>query len=611
MLQAKLAALPRRVKRLVLASVDTVLVCASVWAAFALRLADPWPAMLAERWWLLVVLPLLSIPVFAMGRMYDAVLRYVGPRFVWDVLRSVAVTALFMPLLVLLAQRADNFSRSVAIIYGIVATSAITGTRFAAHAWLRRGLTSMADAAVIFGSGDAAANLLALLRGSERHRVVAMLDDDPKARRTIVGGLAVHGLDALPELVKRHGVREAFVALDGQRERSDLREIVEQLMDQGLAVRRVPLLRDLVDGRIHLDDVRPFALEELLGRDVVPPREALLDRHVRGRVVLVSGAGGSIGSELARQLVRRAPKALWLLDHAEFALYQIEAELRELAAEFGVELHAALGSVRDESSCARLLREAGVQTVYHAAAYKHVPMVEANELEGLRNNTLGTWAFARAAVEAGVDSFVLVSTDKAVRPTSVMGASKRLAELVLQALERRSPSTTFCMVRFGNVLGSSGSVVPLFRRQIAQGGPVTVTHPEVIRYFMTIPEAAELVIQAGALGEGGEVFVLDMGQPVKIADLARLMIRLAGRRERSPEIPDGDVELVFTGLRPGEKLHEELLIGEGDGRPIAPDRATRAACRRPAAWPGRAAGPAAPAPCGAAARTGARPGGPA
>lgn len=565
MLQASLAALPRRTKRWILAIVDTVLVCVSVWAAFALRLAEPWPDMLAQRWWLLVALPAVSVPVFAMGRMYDAVVRYVGPRFVWDVARAVAVTALFMPLLVVLAQQADNFSRSAAIIYGLVATLLITAARFGANAWMRRGLASSANAALVFGTGDAAANLVGLLRGSERVRVVALIDDDPKARRTIVGGLQVHDFSALESLVAKHEVREAYVALDGHRARSELRSIVERLMGAGLVVRRVPPLRDFVDGRLHLDDVRPFALEELLGRDVVPPREDLLDRNVRGKSVLVSGAGGSIGSELARQIVRREPQRLVLLDNSEYALYEIGKELGPAAQAAGVELVTVLASVRDGTMSHRVFVEHGVQSVYHAAAYKHVPMVEANEIEGVRNNVLGTLAFARAAIDADVGTFVLVSTDKAVRPTSVMGASKRLAELVLQALEHRSEATRFCMVRFGNVLGSSGSVVPLFKAQIAAGGPVTVTHPEVIRYFMTIPEAAELVLQAGALGQGGDVFVLDMGQPVKIADLARLMIRLAGRSERNEDNPRGEVELRFTGLRPGEKLHEELLIGEAEG----------------------------------------------
>ena len=562
MLQASLAALPRRTKRLILAVMDAALVGVAAWAAFALRLADPWPEMLADRWWLLVAMPLVAVPVFALTRMYDAVVRYMSPRFVLDVAGGVAITALAMPVMVLLAQQAGGFSRSVAIIYGVVAVTLIAGARLGATAWMRSGLAPEAVTAIIYGAGEAGAKLATMLATSERYRVVALVDDDPTTQKTIIGGRPVLRPDALPAIVARYRCTEAFLALDPAAPREHLRSVVQKLLELGLSVRRIPAVSDLVEGRVHVEDVRPIAIEELLGRDVVPPREALLDRDVRGRCVLVSGAGGSIGSELARQIVERQPSRLVLFEQSEYALYEIAAEIRPRAERAGVELQTVLGSVRNADLSERVLRKAKVDTVYHAAAYKHVPMVELNVAEGVANNALGTLAFAEAAIRAEVGRFTLVSTDKAVRPTSVMGASKRLAELVLQALQRRGSATRFCMVRFGNVLGSSGSVVPLFRKQIAAGGPVTVTHPEVIRYFMTIPEAAELVLQAGAMGEGGEVFVLDMGEPVKIADLARLMIRLAGRRERTESSPEGDVELVFTGLRPGEKLHEELLIGD-------------------------------------------------
>ncbi len=544
-------------------AIDAFLIAVAVWAAFALRLADVWPEMLSRRWWLLLAMPAVTIPIFKMMRLYRTVVRHLGPQFGLALVYGVSLSALCMPFMVLLAQQAGEFSRAAAVIYWFLAIVTVGGVRLLGRSWFRIAEQGLQRPAIIYGAGEAGVRLQSALAGSERFRIVAFIDDDPSSWRTVISGSQVHGPTDLPDLIKRSGCRDIFLAMPSI-DRAERRRIIERLRDLDLTVHTVPSMAELIDGTAQLDEVRPIDIEDLLGRDVVEPHRELLDRCIAGRVVLVSGAGGSIGSELCRQILRLKPRRLILLERSEVALYDIDSELNEILAaeQLDVDLVPVLGSAGDSTRIRALLRSFVVDTVYHAAAYKHVPLVEYNLSEGVRNNVLTTQVLAEAAGEAGVSAFVFISTDKAVRPTNTMGASKRLAELVLQGLQHRLPDTRFCMVRFGNVLASSGSVVPRFKSQIAAGGPLTVTHPEIIRYFMTIPEAAQLVIQAGSMGEGGDVFVLDMGEAVKIVDLARLMIRLAGRTERTADDPHGDIEIQFTGLRPGEKLYEELLIGD-------------------------------------------------
>ncbi|MEE2906423.1 MAG: nucleoside-diphosphate sugar epimerase/dehydratase [Planctomycetota bacterium] len=563
MIQDRLTMLPRSVKQAVAMLMDGGIVVLAVWAAFALRLADPWPVMLESRWWLLIAMPLVTIPIFKFARLYRTVVRHLGPQFGLALVYGVTFSALCMPLMVLLAQQTEDFSRSAAVIYWLLAIVGVGGIRMLGRGWFRVGMRGGLKPVIIYGAGEAGVQLQASMAGSERHRVIAFVDDQRSSWKTVINGVPVRDPDSLRPLVLRNKCRDIFLAMPSI-DRVERRRIIDRLKSLPVTVRTVPSLAELIDGTASLDEVRPIAIEDLLGRDVVEPREELLQSCIRDRVVLVSGAGGSIGSELCRQILRQGPRRLILLERSEVALYEIDRELAEICRDEDISVPVApiLGSVRDRVRGEDVLRTFGVETVYHAAAYKHVPLVEYNISAGVGNNALATWTFAEAAVATGVKTFVLISTDKAVRPTNVMGASKRLAELILQAMQRRQDTTRFCMVRFGNVLDSSGSVVPRFKQQIAARVPITVTHPEVIRYFMTIPEAAELVLQAGSMGTGGDVFVLDMGEAVKIADLARLMIRLAGLTERTAEDPHGDIEIQYTGLRPGEKLYEELLIGD-------------------------------------------------
>lgn len=563
MLRKRITGLPRRAKLVIAMAADAFLIAGAVWGAFALRLSEPWSEMLASRWWLLVVMPLVTLPVFKMVRLYQGVLRHIGARFAVSLLYGVSISALFMPLLVILAQQATEFSRAVSVMYWFLAIVGVGGIRMLGRSWFRFGADADARPVIIYGAGDAGAQLQTALSDGRQFRLVGFVDDDRSRWKMMVNGVRVHPPSEIRRLVLSNRCRDVLLAIPSST-RSQRREIIDRLRSLPVKVRTVPTLSELADGSIRVDEIRPIAVEELLGRDPVAPIPTLLDRCIRDHVVMVTGAGGSIGSELCRQIIRLRPRTLVLLERSEYALYSIHDELRATLAEQGLdcELAPILGSAGDRTHLRHLLRGFGVQTIYHAAAYKHVPMVEFNVASGIMNNSLLTLALAEEAIDAGVESFVLVSTDKAVRPTNVMGASKRLAELVLQALHLRGSETRFCMVRFGNVLDSSGSVVPVFKRQITEGGPISVTHPEVIRYFMTIPEAASLVLQAGSMGSGGDVFLLDMGDAVRIADLARLMIRLAGLTERTEERPDGDIEVVYTGLRPGEKLYEELLIGD-------------------------------------------------
>jgi FlaA1/EpsC-like NDP-sugar epimerase len=501
------------------------------------------------------------------------------------VVKAVSIYALaFMTIFTAIS--VPGVPRTVGILQPLLLLIAIGLSRMWTRYWLgnayQRLLNRSALAKVlIYGAGASGRQLAGALANSSELNVVGYLDDDRHLHGSIMAGLPIYNPGDLAALVESSGIRDVLLALpNAARQRRN--EILENMRKARVTVRTMPDLTALAQGLISISDLRELDIEDLLGRNIIAPDQALLDRNIRNKVVLVTGAGGSIGSELCRQILKNRPASLLLVEQNEYGLYAIHGELEKSALTIGdsdIRIIPFLASVRDVQRLHHIMNAWKPHTVYHAAAYKHVPLVEYNPTEGIKNNVLGTVAAARAAQNAGVENFVLISTDKAVRPTNIMGASKRLAEMVLQAIDAEEPvggtRTNFSMVRFGNVLGSSGSVVPLFRQQIRDGGPVTLTHSEITRYFMTIPEASQLVIQAGAMSTGGDVFVLDMGEPVKIADLARRMVELSGLIVRDEENPDGDIELHITGLRPGEKLYEELLIGD-DPQPTPHPRIMRA-----------------------------------
>ncbi|MCZ8133002.1 MAG: nucleoside-diphosphate sugar epimerase/dehydratase [Steroidobacteraceae bacterium] len=507
----------------------------------------------------LLLATVFSIPLFARFGLYRAVIRFLAPRATLAIAGAVTLSVLALAVAVAAGYLA-GVPYTALVIYGALLLLYVGASRmFLRWALLAGGGTRV----VIYGAGEAGAELAAALTASQQFTPVAFVDDNRALRGAIISGVAVHEPARLPELLADLGVRRVLLAMPVLSRRRR-REILAQLEPLGVHVQTMPGIADLVAGNARVDEVHDVDTADLLGRDPVPPNQQLLETCIRGKTVMVTGAGGSIGSELCRQILRLEPRRLLLLEMSELALYNVERELRVMLDREGLaaELVALLGNAHHKYRVREILQTFGVETVYHAAAYKHVPIVEQNIIEGLHNNVISTWHAAEAALECKVETFVLISTDKAVNPTNVMGATKRFAEIVLQGLQQRAASTRFCMVRFGNVLESSGSVVPLFREQIKRGGPITVTHPDVIRYFMTIPEAAQLVIQAGAMARGGDVFVLDMGKPIRIADLARRMVQLSGLTVRDENHPDGDIEIRFTGLRPAEKLFEELLIGK-------------------------------------------------
>lgn len=509
---------------------------------------------------LFIAAPAIFVLVFASLGMYRAVFRFISHGGLF----TAGVGVLFASVLlgwVNFGLIPEPITINALVIYAAVTLLYTVVTRSIVREALsyRRGAK---ERVAIYGAGSAGAQLARALRESGLYRPLAFVDDDITLVGRLVAGVKVRSPASLPSLVRRKRITSIMLALPSCSRRRR-RAILQSLESLPVHVRTVPDVSDIVAGRANVVDLREVDANDLLGRDPVTPNGGLLEKCIRGKVVLVTGAGGSIGSELSRQIIRLAPQRLLLLEMSESALYQIDRELQVAKASCSsdAEVIPLLGSALHGARVRDLMQTYGVQTVYHAAAYKHVPMVEHNMIEGVRNNIFSTWCMAEAAIECGVETFVLISTDKAVNPTNVMGATKRFAELTLQALQERSAATRFCMVRFGNVLESSGSVVPLFREQIRRGGPVTVTHKDIIRYFMTIPEASQLVLQAGSMARGGDVFVLDMGDPVRILDLARRMISLMGASVRDEHNPEGDIEIVFTGLRPAEKLYEELLIG--------------------------------------------------
>jgi FlaA1/EpsC-like NDP-sugar epimerase len=552
--------LGRRAKQLVMVMADAIVMPAAFWTALTLRFGQVPQGTPAARWLYLASI-VSTVPVFIRIGLYRAIVRFMGVRAAAAIDFGVGVSVVALLLLDTFAL-GNRTPIEVFAIYFVIALLYVGATRFGARELLRfRGRT--AEPVVIYGAGSAGAQLYSSLSTSAQFRPVGIVDDNPKLHGARLNGSRVSEPKRLLELRRKHGVRLVLLAMPSASRRRR-REVIDSIDAMGFKVLTVPDIREIVSGKARLEEVRDIDVHDLLGRDPVPPTPGLLSACVRGKSVMVTGAGGSIGSELCRQIMELLPRRLVLLEVSELALYEIERELRAINVRLQsrIELVALLGNAHHKQRVREIMTTFGVQTVYHAAAYKHVPIVEHNMIEGIHNNIFATYNTAEAAMECRVETFVLISTDKAVNPTNVMGCTKRVAEMVLQGLQQRGGNTRFCMVRFGNVLESSGSVVPLFREQIREGGPVTVTHPDVIRYFMTIPEAAQLVIQAGSMGSGGDVFVLDMGSPVRIADLAKRMVQLAGYTIRDEKHPEGDIEIRFTGLRPAEKLFEELLIGK-------------------------------------------------
>jgi FlaA1/EpsC-like NDP-sugar epimerase len=582
--------LPRSVKRGLVMFGDVLICGLSVWLAFGLRL-DQWGHFQSQQWTVFFGALIFSFPLFVSFGLYRAIFRYIGTTAFISIARVFIIYAGFF-FGVFTLYGVDNVPRSIGVIQPMLLFFGVGAGRYFVR-YLMSGISNVQKAfhrvksnTLIYGAGSAGRQLAFSLTGSEEMLVKGFIDDDFRIQGSTINGVSVYPNIDLKDLIFRLDVTDVLLAIPSASQ-DRRREIIASLNGCGVRVRTLPGLIDFASGRVRISDLHDLDMNDLLGRAVVPPEATLLEKNILGRAVLVTGAGGSIGSELCRQIIKFSPKSLILIDSSEHSLYQIHEELKRIltglederlaggnndypyppsGAELSIELVPCLVSVRDRNQLFKIFMAYRPATVFHAAAYKHVPLVEKNPVEGIRNNVDGTITCAQVSLECGVSNFILVSTDKAVRPTNVMGASKRIAELVLQAMAdlviKENHATNFSMVRFGNVLGSSGSVAPLFSAQIAEGGPITLTHPEVTRYFMTIPEAAQLVVQASAMAEGGDVFVLDMGEPVRIYDLATKMVYLSGLLVKDEECPHGDIEIKITGLRPGEKLYEELLIGD-------------------------------------------------
>ena len=558
-----LLSLGRNSKKAIMVIADFIALPIALWSAYALRLADWWPEpYLQEAWVLFILLPIFGALIFMKLGLYRAVVRFMGAQAIFSVCKGVFALAGLLWIAAILIE-IKPFPRSVPINFALVALVYVGGSRLIVrnyYHWLLRYYVEK-EPVLVYGAGSTGAQLVTALERGAEYLAVGFLDDDKSLWKSTVNGLPVYDPASLQSLIEEHDIGYVLLALPSI-SKTTRRKILESLSDYSVHVKTIPNMADIISGE-SVSSLRELDTEDLLGRDAVPPEPNLVGKSITDKTVMVTGAGGSIGSEICRQIVQNKPKKLVLYEISEFALYSIEKELQDYlcSSELEIPIYPVLGNIQDKARVAVTLEHFCIDTIYHAAAYKHVPMVEHNIFEGIRNNSIGTMVLAEAALHYQVERFILISTDKAVRPTNVMGATKRLAELILQDCANRQTKTIFSKVRFGNVLGSSGSVVPLFRKQINDGGPVTVTHPEITRFFMTIPEAASLVIQAGSMAEGGDVFVLDMGQPVKISELATRMIKLMGEQVKSPEMPNG-IEISFSGLRPGEKLYEELLIGD-------------------------------------------------
>lgn len=558
-LRERLIHLPRSTKKFIMLVTDAIGILGCVWLA---AWVDVFAGAVSTKALILGATTFVVAHLLARSLgFYHSIVRYLGMGLLFAGARvalgsaaALAVTAWWLGM--------TNYPFRLAVVYGAFCGLYLVGSRYVAQYFLIRRAPGR-DRVIIYGAGESGARVVQAMHGNSAFVPFGFVDDSPLLQGSQMNGLPIYPSADLEDLVSRNRIARVLLAMPTA-SRRQRRKIIASLEPLPVHVQTVPDFNDLISGKAQVDDIREVDVEDLLSRSPVAPVDSLIQGTLLGKSVLVTGAGGSIGSELCRQILRAGPKTIVLFELSEVALYSIDQELRALATKFEIDVDVVplLGSVQDQHRVQEVMQRFGVETVYHAAAYKHVPMVEQNIIEGACNNILGTLSAAKAAIESGVGSFVLVSTDKAVSPTNVMGATKRFAEQVLQALQEKTNKTCFSIVRFGNVLESSGSVVPLFREQIRHGGPVTVTHPLIIRYFMTIPEAAQLVIQAGSMAQGGDVFVLDMGEPVKIVDLARRMIKLTGLSIRDDEHLDGDIEIEFTGLRPAEKLYEELLIGE-------------------------------------------------
>ena len=541
--------------------IDSIVVVSILLGAFSLRLGEwYWPSN--DLLWVIAGAPVIAIPIFMLFGLYREIIRYIGFKALWAIVQAISLYALVWGVVGFMTA-VEGIPRSVIIINWTLLLLVIGGSRMIAR-WLFSEISkdnnSQCKNVVIYGAGSAGRQLSIALMQSNEYNPVGFIDDAVEIQGHSINDLEIISLDNFECFIDKKGVTEVLLAIPSA-SRIRRNEIINSLEPYPVLVRSLPGVAELAQGKVKIDDLREVGIKDLLGRDPVTANKELLSLNITEKIVMVTGAGGSIGSELCRQILFLKPKKLILFELSEFALYTIDRELSEIGMS-SVEILPILGSINNRKRLSNIFRHFGVQTIYHAAAYKHVPMVEFNNTEGVTNNVFGTLSCAQVAIDENVETFVLISTDKAVRPTNTMGATKRFAEMILQALSVKQSGTRFTMVRFGNVLGSSGSVIPLFQKQIKDGGPVTVTDADIIRYFMTIPEAVELVIQAGAMGEGGDVFVLDMGKPIRIADLAKKMIHLSGLQVKDETNPDGDIEIKYTGLRPGEKLYEELLIGD-------------------------------------------------
>jgi FlaA1/EpsC-like NDP-sugar epimerase len=570
--------LPRPVKRALALGADAFVCAITVWMAFNLRL-ESWTDWSSAHFTAFVGAVAFALPLFIVFGLYRAIFRYAGLPALMTVLKAVALYAVLY-CFAFAVVGVPGVPRTVGVLQPLLLLLGVTLSRAFVRYWLGgiyQSIVGKEDQprVLIYGAGSAGRQLAAALKTSPELVVVGLLDDDDRLHGQVLNGLKIYNPSSMVALVAKLRVTQVFLAIPSV-SRARRNEILELVRAAHVQVRTLPGVLELAQGKVQVSDLKELDIEDLLGRDPVPPNPLMLAKNITGKVVMVTGAGGSIGSELCRQIVKAGPAVLLLVELTEFALYATEQELQSLVLDEQhgdapwLRLVPLLANVRDASRMDAILRTWKPHTVYHAAAYKHVPLVEHNPAEGVKNNVQGTLNTAQLAAVHGVSDFVLISTDKAVRPTNVMGTSKRLAEMVLQAqaaamqgqVQGQSGKTRFSMVRFGNVLGSSGSVVPLFRKQIKDGGPITLTDERITRYFMTIPEAAQLVIQAGAMASGGDVFVLDMGEPVKIIDLAKRMVELSGLCLKSEANPNGDIAIAVTGLRPGEKLYEELLIGD-------------------------------------------------
>lgn len=556
--------LPRSLKRAIMMAIDAIWLPVCLWLAYCLRLSSWWPMdFIGEDWWVFVFVSIVGVAIFSQMSVYRTILRYAGMQAAVQILKGVGLVSLALMALVFLVGGL-NMPRSVPIIFLLVGLMYVGGTRLIYrihYQWMiQRKLNK--ESILIYGAGAAGVQISMALADSAEYRVIAFLDDNKQLQGSLVQGKRVYSIDNLEHLIQTQNIQRILLAIPSA-PRETRRRIVERLKTAKIKVLTLPSMPEIITGEAKVDLIKSVEIEDLLGRDPIPPIQELMQASIKGKTVMITGAGGSIGSEICRQVMQQDPSKIIINDHSEYNLYTIEQELNTIKHDknSNIEIYAVLGSVCDKNFLNRVISSCKVQTMYHAAAYKHVPMIEKNIFVGLQNNVFGTQIACQCAVENSVERFVLISTDKAVRPTNIMGATKRTAELVIQDMAAHSDQTVFCMVRFGNVLDSSGSVIPLFRKQIAKGGPITVTHPDITRYFMTINEAASLVIQAGSMAVGGEVFVLDMGEEVKIISLAKQIIHLSGLEVRNDNGTTGDIQIVFTGLRPGEKIREELLIG--------------------------------------------------